>query len=176
LSVIAQELRDFANGFAKEAGALMQEVETVAGISNMLTGATDEDQGAITSEGTRGMRDALVTLRQMGQMLDRAIKELEVDSDRVVTLLVETVSNLAVQGEIGQVLRDAAEQLAESSPVGGVDFAELPAPIVQRLALIERAYTMSNERSVHDRFLGRPVSAEPVAETASGSAMEDFLF
>jgi hypothetical protein len=29
---------------------------------------------------------------------------------------------------------------------------------------------------VHDRFLGRLVRAEPVAETTSDAAMEDFLF
>ena len=130
----------------------------------------------MASEGTRAMRDSLVTLRQMGQMLDRAMQELEVDSDRVVTLLIETVSNLAVQAEIGQVLRDTAGQLAASAPSGVINFAELPGPVVQRLELIERGYTMANERTVHDRFLGRPIRAEPVAATASGAAMEDFLF
>jgi predicted transcriptional regulator len=176
LSIIAQELRGYANGFAKAAGTLMQEVETVAGISGLLTSGIAADQGAATAEGTRAMRDSLGTLRQMGQMLDRAMQELKLDSDRVVTLLVETVSNLAVQAEIGQVLRDAAEQLTGSSPSGVVDFAELPLGVVQKLELIERGYTMANERAVHDRFLGRPVRAEPVVETASGAAVEDFLF
>ena len=54
LSVIAQELRDFANGFAKEAGALMREVEAVAGISSVLTRGTAEDQGAMASGGHPG--------------------------------------------------------------------------------------------------------------------------
>jgi len=72
----------------------------------LLTSGIAENQGAATSEG-KG-RSELITLRQMGQMLDRAMQELKLDSDRVVTLLVETVSNLAVQAEIGQVLRDAA--------------------------------------------------------------------
>jgi hypothetical protein len=176
LSIIAQELRGYANGFAKEAGTLMQEVETVAGISGLLTSGIAGDQGAVTSEGTRAMRDSLTTLRQMGQMLDRAMQELELDSDRVVTLLVETVSNLAVQGEIGQVLRDAAGHLAEVTPSGVVNFAELPTPVVQMLESIEGFYTMANERAVHDRVLGLPARAEPVVEAASGAAMEDFLF
>jgi hypothetical protein len=44
------------------------------------------------------------------------------------------------------------------------------------LEVIERLYTMAGERAVHDRFLDRPVRAETVAEAASGSEMEDFLF
>jgi hypothetical protein len=172
LSIIAQELRGYANGFAKEAGTLMQEVEAVAGISGLLTSGIAKDQATTTSGGTRAMRDSLVTLRQMGQMLDQAMQELKLDSDRVVRLLVETVSNLAVQAEIGQVLRDAARRLAGLSPSGAVNFAELPPAVVQKLELIERGYTMANERAVHDQFLGRPARAE----TASGGAMEDFLF
>jgi hypothetical protein len=154
----------------------MQEVEAVAGISDLLTSGNAEDKGTATSEGTRAMRDSLITLRQMGQMLDRAMQELKLDSDRVVTLLVETVSNLAVQAEIGQVMRNAAERLAGLSPASVVNCTELPPAVVQKLELIERGYTMANERAVHDRFLGRPARAEPVAETASGAAMEDFLF
>ncbi len=176
LSIIAQELRGYANGFGKEAATLMQEVETVAGISGILTSGIAGDHAAVTSEGTTAMRDSLTTLREMGQMLDRAMQELKRDSNQVVTLLVETVSNLAVQAEIGQVLRDAAARLAELAPSGVVNFAELPPRIVPMLESIERNYTMANERAVHDRFFGRPVHAEPVAETASGSAMEDFLF
>ena len=176
LSNIAQELRGYANGFAKEAGTLMQEVETVAGISGLLASEIAGDRETVTSVGTRAMRDSLATLRQMGQMLDRAMQELKLDSDRVVTLLVETVSGLAVHAEIGQVLRDAAGDLASLARVGFIKFAELPPSVVQMLAVIERFYTMANERSVHDRFLGRPARVEPVAETVPGSEMEDFLF
>ena len=176
LSIIAQELRSYANGFAKEAGTLMQEVETVARISGLMASGIAGEQDAVTAEGTRAMRDSLTTLRQLGQMLDRAMRELKLDSDRVVTLLVETVSNLAVQAEIGQVLRDAAGHLAALVQFGVVKFAELPPSVVQRLEVIERGYTMASERAVHDRVLGRPARAEPVAETAPGSAMEDFLF
>jgi hypothetical protein len=176
LSIIAQELRGYANGFAKEAGTLMQEVETIAEISSLLTCGGEADMDTVTSEGSRAMRDSLATLRQMGQMLDRAMQELELDSDRVVTLLVETVSNLAVQGEIGQVLRDAAGQLTALAPSSAVHFAELPPSVVQMLDTIDRSYTMADERAVHDRILGRPARAEPAAEPAAGTEMEDFLF
>ena len=37
--------------------------------------------------------------------------------------------------------------------------------LLQRLELIERGYTMANERAaLHDRFLGWPVDAHPVVE------------
>ena len=175
LSIIAQELRGYANGFAKEAGTLMQEVETVAGISRAVTSAIAGDDGAVMSENSRTMRESLATLRQMGQLLDRSMQELQIDSDRVVMLLVETVSNLAVQAEIGQVLRDAAGQLGGSVPCS-VNFSDLPQTVVEMLEAVERTYTMANERAVHDRVLGRPPRAEPIAEAAHGAAMEDFLF
>jgi hypothetical protein len=176
LSIIAQELRGYANGFAKEAGTLMQEVERVAGISGSLTGGQAEQQGLATSEGTQAMRDSLITLRQMGQMLDRAMQELKQDSDRVVTLLVQTVSNLAAQAQIGQVLRDASGHLATLSSPGIVDFADLAPAVVQKVEAIERFYTMANERVVHDRVLGRPARAESAAVIAPNAATEDFLF
>lgn len=176
LGIIAQELRGYANEFAKEAGTLMQEVERVAGISALLTSGMAGHHAAVTAEGTGAMQNSLATLRQLGQMLDHAMQELRLDTDRVVTLLVETVSGLAVHAEIGEVLRDAATHLAVHAPRGDVNLAALPPPAVQMLEMIERLYTMANERDVHDRFLGRPARAEPVAETAAGSVLEDFLF
>ena len=56
----------------KEAGTLMQEVEAVAGLSALLT--SGPEQGTATSEGTRGLRKPLITLREMGQMLERAMQ------------------------------------------------------------------------------------------------------
>ncbi len=176
LSIIAQELRGYANGFAKEAGSLMQEVETVAGISTLLTSGDKGDQDKVTSEGIRAMRDSLTTLRQMGQTLERARQELELDSDRVVTLLVETVSNLSAQAEIGEALRDAGDHLATLAPSAAVEFAALPPSVLQMLESIDRSYTMADERAVHDRILGRPPRVEARPETAPKAEMEDFLF
>jgi hypothetical protein len=174
LSVIAQELRGYANGFAKEAATLLGEVETVAGISGSLIGGTMGEQGVMTSEGTLAMRDSLATLRQMGQTLDAAMLELDRDSERVVALLNRTVADLAAQAEIGQVMRDAAGNLETASPPGDFNLAALPPRVEQMLASIELGYTMAGERAVHDRILGR--SSMSGATAAKAAAMEDFLF
>jgi hypothetical protein len=169
LSIIAQELRSYADGFAKEAGALMGEVETVAGISSSLIGGTDVDRTQVLSDGTRTMRDSLATLRRMGQGLDLAMVDLERDSHRVEALLTTTVAKLEGQSDTGQVLREAAGNLGRSGPA---DFADLPPRVDQMLRLIARGYTMANERVVHDRIFGGSTAAapEPVSE------LEDFLF
>jgi hypothetical protein len=173
LSMIAQELRGYANGFAKEAGALMGEVETVAGISRSLIDGADADQAPVLSEGTRTMRDSLATLRRLGQGLDLAMVDLVRDSHRVEALLVATVAKLEGQREIGQVLRDAAGKLA---PSGSPDRAELPPHVEQMLQLIARGYTMANERVVHDRIFGGSTLAAPTPRTAPAAELEDFLF
>ena len=176
LGVIAQELRIYANAFAKEAGGLMGQVETVAEISASSTGRAARDRLPRVAEETRDMRDSLATLRQMGRTLDVAITELERDSDRVVTLLVAAVASLGTQNEIGRLLRDAAGTLAALSRSGHLSFDNLAPGVEQMLALIEQGYTMANERLVHDRILGRSTRATPVREAAPPPELEDFLF
>ena len=176
LSLIAQELRTYANGFAKEAGALMREVENVAGITGSLIGGKMGERAPLMSGGAQTMRDSLATLRQTGDILDVAAAELEHDSNRVETLLLATVTTLQRQKEVGLAMRGAAGNLAASVPPGDLDLADLGPRVEQMLALIEREYSMANERIVHDRVLGRSARVAPVANIAAAPELEDFLF
>ncbi len=169
LSIIAQELRGYANGFAKEADALMREVEAVAAISLSLTGDTASDQASRLADGTRAMRESLDTLRHTGQSLELAMAELEQDSHRVELLLMAAVAKLEEQRGIGQVLHDAAEAFAPSEPIYP---AHLPAGAERMLERIAAGYTMANERTVFERVLGRSIQAAP----APVPELEDFLF
>lgn len=176
LGVIAQELRSYANVFAKQAGALMGEVETIARISGSSIEATVGGGTPMVSDGTRAMRDSLATLRRVGEVLDVAMTDLERDSERVVTLLLTTVAKLETQYEIGQALRDAAGNLAALLPSGYLSFANLAPRVAQMLEQVERFYTMASERAIHDRILGRSPQAAPVPEAAAASELEALLF
>ncbi len=175
LSLIAQELRTYATEFSKAAGGLMEEVETIAGISGALGVGTGTDRSPLTAESTEPVRRSHATLRRMREILDVAVTDLDRDSERVVRLLVETVADLEEHDKIGGVLRDGAETLSGLSPLGQASLTDLPPGVAKMLETMAAGYTMANERAVHDRCLGRtPVeTAEPVTLAAG---LEDFLF
>ncbi len=174
LSLIAQELRTYANGFAREAGALMREVETIADMTASLTNGNETGRSSMMADEARTMRDAHATLRRMGDMLDLALVDLGRDSHRVVTLLTETVADLGRRNEISQVLTDAAGDLIAGLPRGQASLADMPSRVGQWVEAIAGAYTMATERAVHDRMLGRTSVVTPVSATAP--ELEDFLF
>ena len=176
LSPIAQELRSYANEFAKEAGALMGEVETISEITGSLSRGRDAGAAPVVAEVTRAMQDSLATLRQERQTLGDALANLERDSDRVVALLVETVANLASHDEIGQALRQAATALAAMSAHQTFPLADLSPRVEQMLNLVASNYTMAIERRVHDQALGRPDQAPAGPATVADADLEDVLF
>ncbi len=172
LGFIAQELRTYANGFAKAAGQLMDEVEQVAAIAGSLGTGTGTEQMPLEVGQGQGMRESYATLRKMGTTLDTSMADLGRDSDRVVTLLAEAVANLGAHSGIGGLLSAAAENLSASSSKEQFTLACRRPSVARMLEATEQRFTMTNERAVHDRTLGR---ARP-AEAAAATEMEDFLF
>jgi hypothetical protein len=176
LGIIAQELRSYANGFAKDAGTLMREIQNLANITGSLAGVTEAEQSHLILDGTQAMQDSLATLRRMGQSLDVALVDLRRDSDSVVAVLVVSIGDFAAQNEIESVLRGVAGHLAELLPAGFLNLTNLTPGVEQMLELMASVYTMANERMLHDRILGRTSQSAVVPETAPGSELEDFLF
>jgi len=175
LSLIAQELRAYATEFSKQAGGLMEEVETIAGISGALIGDTGTDQPPLTGESTEPVRRSHASLRRMREILDVAVADLDRDSERVVRLLVETVADLEEHDKIGAALREGAETLRGQSPLEQASLTDLPPGVAKMLETMAAGYTMANERAVHDRCLGRtPVETPEPATEAAG--LDDFLF
>jgi len=80
---IAQEFAISANGFAKEAGALMERSK-----SRLYRLAGRRDRGGTAfrpEEGTKRCDSRSPRLRRMGETLDVAVADLERDSKRVET-------------------------------------------------------------------------------------------
>jgi hypothetical protein len=176
LSIIAQELRTYANGFAKEADALMGEVEIIAKSTLALTtGRAREDAGPGV-DGTQAIKDSLFTLRQVGQILNSALQDLERDSERVVTMLTETVENLGSHNEIGPMLRQSAESFFTRTPSWLLRGDKLAPAVQQFLDLMANGYTMAQERAVQDKMLRRPASEAAEPRHEAETELEDFLF
>lgn len=176
LSVIAQELRAYGHKFAVEAGALMDEVETVTKVTESLTRDEHQDAVAPVAEVMQAMTSSLATLRQVGQAIGDTLTSLESDSGQVATLLDETVANLAAHDEIGRALRETADRLASMSPGAGQPVGDLTPGTERLLERMARAYTMANERIVHERVFGRSSNAALAAATAAPAELDDILF
>jgi len=178
LSLIAQELRGYAHEFAKEAGAIMAEVGNINSITgSLITGAdADAEPAQIIADVMRAMQGSLATLRRVGQTLGDALVNLELDSDRVTSLLVKTVADLASHNEIGQTLRRAATCLAAMSAHPALPRADLRPPVARMLDVLASNYTMANERRVHNLALGRSAEESQGLPTTAQDELEDLLF
>jgi hypothetical protein len=176
LNIIAQELRAYAHGFAKEVDALVRDVNTISTVTGSLASEQQSDEAAIIAAGIGEIKESMSTMRQVGQVLDDALAELERDGGRVVTLLEDTVRDLGTCDETGRALRETAEILFETSPDGFLKVAELTRATEQMVASIERGYTMATERAIHDKFLRRSADRTPDPVTAKPPEVDDFLF
>jgi hypothetical protein len=172
LSVIAQELRAYGQSFATEAGALMAEVTSVAELAGLLVTRAGAESAEPIAEIAETMAASLATLSDVGQSLGTALATLERDSDQVTVLLEETVANITARDEIGKVLWEAADALAKIAPAADLPLPELTPRAERMLKLMERTYTMENERAVHDRVLGRSHGTALAAQ----QELEDVLF
>ena len=175
LGFIAQELRAYGNDFAKEAGALMGEVENLAQITRSI-GAREADAAPLIAGVMQAMKEALSTLRQVGQTLGGSLSSLDRDSDRVVVLLEQTAANLGRHDEIDKAMREAADNLRDMSLPGDLPLADLTPRVQHMMDLIGRSYTMATERAIHDRVLGRSSAAAPAEAVVTTIELDDLLF
>jgi hypothetical protein len=175
LGHIAQELRAYGNDFAREAGALMAEVESLAQFTRSI-GTNQADAASFTAAVMQAMKDALATLRQVGQTLGSTLEALERDSDRVVMLLKQTAANVGGYDEIDKAMCLAVNHLSDVSPPGDAPPGAPTQHVEQVLDLMARGYTMANERVIHDRVLGRTSSAVTANPAVAQPELEDILF
>jgi primosomal protein N'' len=176
LSLIAQELRTYGYGFAKEASELVREVEAISTMTGSLNDRDETDGSMLVAAGMREIKDSVSTLRQIGLILDEALAELERGSGTVVTLLESTVTDLEVRDEISRVIRGAAQMLAEMASHGTPDGAELTAPTERLLASIAHGYTMASERAIYERVVGHTAGQPHEPESGVLFEVEDPLF
>ena len=174
LGLIAQELRAYGNEFAREASALIDEVERLTTITGSFS-AREPAAAALVTSVMDTMRHSLACLQESREMLDDTLASLDRDSLRVVTLLEQTAAEMSANDAIGEALRRAAERLEAIAPSDGLPLPYL-APFAERMVeMIARGYTMASERFIHDRILGVSGNARH-AEAVAQPTLEDMLF
>ncbi len=182
LSVIAQELRVYANQIATEASAVMSDLDGVVTTVGSLSGGEQERRTADIAAVAKIMATSVSRLGAAGESLATALAALERDSTVVAGLLDDTVAKITSHREIGNALRQAAAELDRIVPPRdtGTDYpAEQAGRVFARIA---RNYTMAQERVIHDRHCRAPGSAAaassppPPPPAAAAQSLDDFLF
>jgi hypothetical protein len=180
LSVIAQELRVYANQIATEASAVMTDLDGIVATAESLSLGEQERRTADIAAVAEIMANSVSRLGSAGESLAAALATLERDSTLVAALLDDTVTGITSHREIGNALRQAAAELTRIVPKldPGVAYPEAQAdPIFERIA---RSYTMARERVIHQRHRhgtdAAPVTSLLVAPEAAPSSLDDFLF
>ena len=176
LGLIAQELRAYGNQFAREASALIKEVENLAETAGAFV-AAEPDTASVVATVMQSMQDAVQAMRQIGQTLDDTLTALERDSNHVGMLLEQSAATLASEDRIGEALRRAAASLHAIAPPDAVPpLNDLTPHAQQTLDRLARFYTMASERVIHERIIGRPAKAPPAAPVTAAAELEDMLF
>jgi hypothetical protein len=183
LSVIAQELRVYANQIASEASAVMTDLDGIVATAGSLSGGEQQRRTADIAAVAEIMAISVSRLGSAGESLASALATLERDSDVVAGLLENTVTQITSHREIGGALRQAAGDLARVVPQIDPTIAYPAAQADRIFELMARSYTMARERVVHDRHHHSPggksaAAAAPLLKppAAAEASLDEFLF
>lgn len=158
LSVIAQELRAYANHTVEDAQAVMAGLRDVVGAAEALHRRGAGQGAARMALLGRETADAVARLDDVGAGLSAALATLEGEGGRVARVLADTAAGITLHDDVGRTLRAVAqrlEALAGSDAGAGRD-GDGDAEVVRErvLALLKGHYTMASERDIHDLFMG----------------------
>jgi hypothetical protein len=166
LSVIAQELRGYANQTVEDANALVSVLqETVASAERFERERRGQGAERIALL-ERDMADALSTFQASGGRLNDALAILSREGEQVGQVLADTAASIRVHGDVGPALHTAGDRLG--------DIAGTMASPVQDAGLVtERLrwfgadrYTMASEREIHERIAAALVGARGGCDTS----------
>lgn len=184
LSVIAQELRMFANRTADDGKIIMDGLEKlIAQAENLKNGGKDGETVDI-SRLIEEMTGAVRSLEAANETLAAPMAALDRDSQLIGQALESTVRHVTEHPEGVEGLRNVVghlQRVAASAPQNGVD--DLGRIRDRVLAMMKGRYTMASEHEIHSLFdqlddagsvVGLAAKA-PVAEPAAVD-IDDFLF
>ncbi|HYD68933.1 hypothetical protein [Azospirillum sp.] len=181
LSVIAQELRTYANHTVEDAQAVMAGLREVVGAAEALHRRGVEQSASRMALLGQETAAAVARLDAIGAGLSAALATLEGEGGRVARVLADTAAGITLHEEVGRALRAAAQRLdaLAASEAGGDENAEVVRERV--LAVLKGHYTMASERDIHDLFTGAETVAghDPPNVPLAGKAeanVDDLLF
>jgi len=181
LSVIAQELRTYANHTVEDAQAVMAGLREVVGAAEALHRRGVEQSAARMALLGQETAAAVARLDTIGAGLSAALATLEGEGGGVARVLADTAAGITLHEDVGRALRAAAQRLEAlaASEAGGDEDADVVRERV--LAVLKGHYTMASERDIHDLFTGVETVAghDPPTVPLAGKAeanVDDLLF
>ncbi|WP_146002689.1 hypothetical protein [Telmatospirillum siberiense] len=184
LSVIAQELRVFANRTADDGAVIMQGLEKLIAEAESLNRGGQDGESVNISHLIEEMTDSVHSLELANDDLARPMASLERDSHLIGRALDETVARITEHPECVEGLREVVrhlQRMAAVVPQGGFD--DLGQIKDRVLALMKGRYTMASEHEIHSLFdqLDGSGSIEiPAAKADKAPSpptdIDDFLF
>lgn len=184
LSVIAQELRGFANRTADDSAIIMQGLEKLIGEAENLTNAGQENGSANISRLIEEMTDSVRSLAAANDELARPMAALERDSHLIGTALEETIRRVSEHPEYVDGLRQVVahlQRMAAQVPQNGID--DLGQIKDRILVMMKGRYTMASEHEIHSLFdqldgNGSAIKVPSTVDSAPAASVDidDFLF
>lgn len=157
LTVIAQELRAYADQTAEVATEIMQGLRSLVDTAGLLSDSEAHRTTTAISGVATSMTESMTLLAAAGERFGDALAALGRDSQTVAATLEETAAGLTLSTEVGAALRRIAgglEAAAGASP-GAPGLDEIPGMDAQVLGGLWSSYTMEAERAVHGQFAVR---------------------
>jgi chromosome segregation ATPase len=175
LSVIAQELRAYANRTVEDSRGLMQRLDAIAAAADGLEKQWEEQAaGSSLDDITGAMRAAVAVFDAAGEDQAAALNRLVQGSGAAGSMLQQASRRIADHATLAARLRRVAQRLDHAA--GQADpadprIADMRAHV---LALLEGRYTMASERVIHALFAGDGPASD--GATSAPASADDFLF
>lgn len=176
LSVIAQELRLYADQIAQQAETVFTDLDQLTGAARELTQAAEaegDDKAAEVLTDISGTGSEFATL---GSALSDALSALERNAQGAAGPLQKTADAMQAQQALSAIMTRAAQDL-EATVAGLPDDGATETIQAHLRALGGSHYTMESQRVIHQLFAvgdaGTPVAA---AAAPTEQSLEDILF
>ena len=183
LSVIAQELRGFANRTAEDGKVIMSGLEQLIGRANSLAGSDQVSEAAEIGELIGDMTVSVRALETAGNDLAVPLASLERESERIGSILNQAIAQVTGCLACGEILRQVLsmlDALVASVPQTPSDDIQMVKERVLRM--MKGRYTMASEREIHTLFDqidgGNAAPATKAGSSPSETAgdIDDLLF
>lgn len=176
LSVIAQELRIYADQIAQQAETVFTDLDQLTGEARQLSQAAEAEGEDKTAEVLAGIAGTEAEFTTLGSALAAALDALEQNAQSAAIPLAKTADAMRQQQALSAILARAATDL--ETAVAAIPDAGATETIQAHLrALGGSHYTMESQRVIHQLFA---VGDAPLATSAPSQpaeqSLEDILF
>ncbi len=179
LAVIAAELRHHAGHMETSAVQAMASLGDLTDDAHRMSQANTGETAGFSDAVGVGLSDVARRLREAGDKVEMDLTCVAREGDALVAGLSRASASMHFQRQIGSIVEEATDALAEDGGDGSPVTADISAPLGDLLARIAKRYTMAQEREVHRRMtdrLGAEAPAEGLAIVPDDMELDDVLF